>query len=438
MDSSQFDNDPSVFKINCRNRAGEIIGFGIVDIDDAVEVSKHSWSMTNGYLTTYVKVDNCRKPCMLHHFLIGKPPTGMVTDHISHNKNDNRRSNLRFVSYSQNSQNRTKKPNSSSKFYGVFHSRRKKPWMAKCGKKSIGYFKTEQEAAWAYDSYVLSLFPNPQINGVNKPEICEDYVPREKKMHSGMVLPCGISLLPNGHFRVQLIKPNKTYHDKRYKTLTEALTAHKMLFAKIDEERSKIIQDEMKKPICKNESGIAFLRFKNTDVLIDDDVYLEVINRARYLDGQYPTIFIEGKKIALHQWLMQPTPENHVVDHRDRNPLNAQRSNLRYVTHSENAQNRSKVKNASSCYFGVSAIREGFEVQVQKDGKRHYGGYYKNEQIAAFAADQLSLMLFRDKARSNGINLPGYIFKNNRAVKIEDVDFGESDSIECLYKRQKT
>ncbi len=425
MDSSQFDNDPSVYKINCRNRKGEIIGFGIVDIEDSVEVSKHSWSISNGYLLTSFKVADRYEHSLLHHFVIGKPPTNMITDHINQLKYDNRKSNLRFVTFSQNNQNHAKQPDCSSKFYGVVKFDRKnlvKPWKARSCNKVIGYFKTEHEAAWAYDEYVKALFPNPQINGVSKPDNFEEYVLHKKKSHAGTILPQGVYLQPNGHFRLRLMKYDKIRHSKSYATLSEALDAHKLLMLEIDAAKLKCVQDDMKKPICRNENGVAFLTFKNANVLLDDDIYLQLLRYTRGLTGGYPTITIQDKHIMLHQWIMPSTPQNYVVDHKDRNILNAQRSNLRYVSRTVNSHNRSKLENASSRYFGVVAHKNGFIVRVKKDGKVHYGGKYKNERIAGFAADQLSLMLYQDKAKSNGINLPGYIFKNNRAVKIEEVD----------------
>tara|TARA_R110002073_G_scaffold83808_1_gene199674 strand:+ start:1093 stop:1494 length:402 start_codon:yes stop_codon:yes gene_type:complete len=42
----------------------------------------------------------------LHHLIMGKPSSGMVIDHINGNGLDNRKCNLRFVTPSQNQQNR--------------------------------------------------------------------------------------------------------------------------------------------------------------------------------------------------------------------------------------------------------------------------------------------------------------------------------------------
>lgn len=48
------------------------------------------------------------KTIPIHHFLFGKPPKGKMYDHISGNTLDNRRENLRLVTASQNSINKSK------------------------------------------------------------------------------------------------------------------------------------------------------------------------------------------------------------------------------------------------------------------------------------------------------------------------------------------
>lgn len=84
-----------------------------------------------------------------HHGYLPK-----VVDHKDRNCENNRIENLREATRMQNSQNRTSAKNSSSKYLGVHHYLKRK-WHAaiRVNKilKSIGYFKTEEEAALAYN-----------------------------------------------------------------------------------------------------------------------------------------------------------------------------------------------------------------------------------------------------------------------------------------------
>jgi hypothetical protein len=55
----------------------------------------------NEYLQTTID----GKTVFAHHLVIGKPPKGQVVDHIDRNKRNNRRNNLRFLTYSANGVN---------------------------------------------------------------------------------------------------------------------------------------------------------------------------------------------------------------------------------------------------------------------------------------------------------------------------------------------
>ena len=84
-------------------------------------------------------------------------PEGMEIDHINGDKSDNRISNLRLCTPTQNRQNKTKYKNNKSGFKGVYYEtaqRVKKPWRARIvvNKKaiSLGNFMTKHEAQQAY------------------------------------------------------------------------------------------------------------------------------------------------------------------------------------------------------------------------------------------------------------------------------------------------
>ena len=98
---------------------------------------------------------------MLHNVLMN-PKKGQQVDHINHNTLDNRRQNLRLCSVKQNCMNRRKRKNCTSKFKGVYKkvevvkNKEYVYYQARLtvnGKDtSIGYFKSEIDAAKAYDA----------------------------------------------------------------------------------------------------------------------------------------------------------------------------------------------------------------------------------------------------------------------------------------------
>lgn len=82
-------------------------------------------------------------------------------DHINGNPSDNRIVNLREANKSQNSSNRRSVQNSSSRYLGVYWHSRDTRWVAAIYKerriRHLGYFKSEVDAAMAYDAVAKSL-----------------------------------------------------------------------------------------------------------------------------------------------------------------------------------------------------------------------------------------------------------------------------------------
>jgi hypothetical protein len=93
----------------------------------------------------------------LHH---GKMPNDQI-DHINGDRSDNRISNLREATQQQNAMNRGADKKSTSKYVGVSWSNSHGKWVAQIqsGKKNkrIGYFRTEIEAAEAYQKEAIAL-----------------------------------------------------------------------------------------------------------------------------------------------------------------------------------------------------------------------------------------------------------------------------------------
>lgn len=117
-----------------------------VSIEDFGKVKKICWSKNNsGYLTGNAEHG---KIVLLHRYIMDCPPN-MDVDHIhgSDTKHDNRRSNLRIVTRSQNKMNTLPPSTNTSGYKGVYYSKDRKKWIAqisfgindKTGKKKCYY-----------------------------------------------------------------------------------------------------------------------------------------------------------------------------------------------------------------------------------------------------------------------------------------------------------
>ena len=133
---------------------------------DVLNVKKNKLlkkSLNRGYYRVKL-FDEEKKPkdYLLHRLLgihfISNPDNKPIIDHINRNKGDNDLNNLRWVSYEENSKNRTPLKNKINgvKYVGVRFIKNviKKPYRAetKIDKKyyHIGYYNTEEEA---YENY---------------------------------------------------------------------------------------------------------------------------------------------------------------------------------------------------------------------------------------------------------------------------------------------
>jgi len=157
--------------------------------------------------------------------------------------------------------------------------------------------------------------------------------------------------------------------------------------------------------------------------LIDDEDY-ELVSKYNWCadkntSGKYyatcaPKIGNRRVNTKMHRIVMH-AQKGQSIDHIDKNPLNCQKSNLRFCTQSENNRNRSAFGNGSK-YLGVTYKRARNKVDgslginnkpwhatIQHNKKSYYLGIYSTEIEAAIAYNNAAIKFHGEFANLNVI-----------------------------------
>ena len=325
----------------------------------------------------------------IYYNLYNKPfNKNMKIDHDDRDPLNNCIDNLFESDDLYNANNKSKKPDSSSHFYGV----RKDEYGWACSftydyKNYYFSYRDELWAAYHYDLLVNELnMKGKPCNNIKEPEGFKRKGQYIKK--SG--LPEGINAQKGKYFYYNW--KHKAYHG--FNSVKDAVKARNQ---HIYNDKIKTEREYYNTPIKRNFKGIAIIELYNqfrekvAEALIDDDWYYFLNRYSWWLDiSGYVLGRINGKTVRLGRIIMNCTDRTLRVDHMKGNTLDHRCKRLEIVDDEQNAQNKSKSKNiTTSKYMGVFFNKDNqkWRSYITYKRKAKHLGYFLTEVEAATARD---------------------------------------------------
>ena len=133
-----------------------------------------------------------------------------------------------------------------------------------------------------------------------------------------------------------------------------------------------------------DQGGVAF--FQNGGAFLFDELDLPLIQEHTWHHGKrgYPATHHKGKTVVFHK-LLYPHIQGE-IDHINGDKLDNRRSNLRIVTHQQNAFNQKRRCTNTSGFIGVSGVKDSdcFEAYIHIHGRKHHLGIFDSVRPAEF------------------------------------------------------
>ncbi len=142
-------------------------------------------------------------------------------------------------------------------------------------------------------------------------------------------------------------------------------------------------------------------------VYADDDILTKYAQHSAYLTQESRVrICIDNKYHYLHKVVL---PVEGLIDHKNRNPSDNRRANLRLATGNQNQGNSSKRIDNTSGYKGVHLEKRTnkWVAQISIKGIRTYLGTYLSKELAALAYNKAALSHFGEFANLNNLEERG-------------------------------
>jgi len=153
------------------------------------------------------------------------------------------------------------------------------------------------------------------------------------------------------------------------------------------------------------------IRLTNGGVTLVDDEDFEELNKYKWFshkEGHTAYVWRHEYKgfrqygiVKMHRQILKPS-KCELIDHKDRNGQNNQRSNIRICTSSQNGMN-SFFRIGASIYKGVSyhSQNKRWRATINLNGKQISLGCYSKPEAAAIAYNKAAVELFGEFVRPN-------------------------------------
>ncbi len=135
----------------------------LIDAEDYPKIYNHSWYVVAGNGGNLYACSEKDHVGIRSHRVIMQPPADKQIDHINGDSLDNRKSNLRICTHSENAKNiKLRKPRGSSKYKGVYFRKDRNKWVAMLYYNGFalkfGSFTDEHDAARAYNDAAIKYY----------------------------------------------------------------------------------------------------------------------------------------------------------------------------------------------------------------------------------------------------------------------------------------